>query len=146
MSDWAELLLFEAARAQIVYEMIQPALTSGQLVLLDRFLDSSSAYQGYGRGLDVGQITFLNRIATQGIKPHQTFNFDVDPKYGLLRGTKEGKDRIEAAEMDFHERVRQGYLAMAAKEPQRFIVLNGHDLVETLHVQVMQEISRLLGR
>jgi dTMP kinase len=146
MSDWAELLLFEAARAQIVYEMIQPALTSGQLVLLDRFLDSSSAYQGYGRGLDVGQITFLNRIATQGIKPHKTFYFDVDPKYGLLRGTKEGKDRIEAAEMDFHERVRQGYLAMAAKEPQRFIVLNGHDLVETLHVQVMQEISRLLGR
>jgi len=146
MSPWTELLLFEAARAQNTFENIRPAVEKGWLVLLDRYTDSSDAYQGYGRGLDFDQVAMLNAVATQGIRPDKTLYFDLDPVLGLERGTKSGKDRIEAAELSFHQRVRLGYLTMAAGEPQRYVVLNGLNAVDSLHYQVTCILGQLLGR
>jgi dTMP kinase len=141
-----ELLLFEAARAQNTLENIRPAIKKGRLVLLDRYSDSSMAYQGYGRGLSLDQVALLNMLATQGIRPDKTLYFDIDPELGLERGTKNGKDRIEAAKLIFHQRVRSGFLTMAAKERQRFVVLNGLDTVDSLRYQVACILGQLLGK
>jgi dTMP kinase len=146
MSSWTELLLFEAARAQIIFERVQPAIKAGILVLLDRFSDSSAAYQGYGRGIDLSQVSVLNQVATQGVVPVKTLYFDVDPVQGLTRGCKGGRDRIESERIQFHQRVRTGYLGLAAKEPHRFLVLNGHEPIEAIHAQVVAEVEQLLGR
>jgi dTMP kinase len=144
VSPLLELLLFEAARTEMIYAKVQPAIESGLLVLLDRYIDSSSAYQGYGRGLDLDVVASLNRLATNGIRPDKTFYFDVEPGFGLGRGTQDGKDRIEAEELAFHDRVRAGYLDLAMKEPERFVILNGHEPIETIIAQVIKELNRLL--
>ncbi len=115
----AELLLYEAARAQIVAEVIKPALAGGQIVLCDRFVDSTVAYQGYGRGLSVEEINRLNASACQGTMPHATILLVDDPGRALKRATKRGADRIEQAGLEFHQRVREGFEALAAANPQR---------------------------
>jgi len=124
LSPGTELLLFGAARAQHVAEIVWPALEGGGWVLSDRFADSSLAYQGGGLGLDSGFIAAMNAFATGGLAPELTLLFDVDPAIGARRRRGEQEDRIEARGLAFQERVRARYLGMAADEPGRFVVID----------------------
>lgn len=124
VSPRAELLLYQADRAQHVEELILPALNAGKLVICDRYTDSTVAYQGFGRGIDFDLIENLNQIATGGLKPQFTFLFDLPSEEGLSRRHPAGYDRMEREAMDFHHRVRQGYLTMAHKEPERFYIVD----------------------
>lgn len=135
----AELLLFEAARAQLVGEVLRPHLRQGEIVLCDRYTDSTLAYQGHGRGLSLDLIEQANLIATDGLRPNLTFLFDLEPeaalcRKGALQAGKQSRDRIEREELSFHRRVRQGYLKLAAAEPDRFRVLDA-----TLPLAVLEE-------
>ncbi len=120
----AELLLYEAARAQLVAEVIGPALDAGEVVLCDRFFDSSVAYQGFGRGLPTGEIDQLNTAATGGLRPDRTLVLDIDPALGIGRATSQGADRLESEDLAFHERVRSGFLAIALEHPERVRVVD----------------------
>ncbi|HEU4759355.1 MAG TPA: dTMP kinase [Dehalococcoidia bacterium] len=128
----AELFLFEAARAQHVGEVIRPALERGEVVLCDRFTDSTLAYQGYGRGLSLDHIRACNHIATEGLVPDLTLLLDVPAEVGLARASSrpghEGEgalpDAIGNEPLDFHRRVREGFLALAQREPKRIVVLD----------------------
>lgn len=129
MTPWAEYLLYSADRAEHVRTVIQPALKQGLLVLCDRYLDSSLAYQGYGRGLGLDWLRAVAEGATAGLKPHRTFLLDLPPEVGLARvearfAAFEGRDRLEREPPEFHRRVREGYLELAAAEPERFVVLD----------------------
>jgi dTMP kinase len=118
ISAQAETLLYMAARAQVVEEIIKPALDNGKIVVCDRFLDSTIAYQGYGLGIDIKLIKSLGSFATQGIKPDLTIFLDLPVKSGL-KHRHNCLDRIEQRSMNYHEKVRKGYLALARQEPQR---------------------------
>lgn len=122
----AELLLMEAARADLVECVIRPAIAAGRLVLCDRYDDSTVAYQGGGRGLDAEIITLLNRLATSGLKPDLTLLFDLDPEVGQERLGAGGVDtnRLDREPLAFHRRVRERYLQLAAAEPERFAVVD----------------------
>ena len=123
-----EFLLYSASRAQLVREVIKPALAAGTVVLCDRYADSSMAYQGYGRGLERRMLEDISYEATAGLRPNLTFLLDVDPAEGLKRAShKGGLDRLERADLSFHTRVRAGFLELAAAEPERFAVLNGSE-------------------
>lgn len=122
MTPEAEYLLYSADRAEHVRTVIGPALGQGLIVLCDRYLDSSLAYQGYGRGLSLDWLKAVAEGATGGLKPHRTFLMDLPPEVGLARF--EGRDRLEREPPEFHLRVRQGYLELAAAEPERFLVLD----------------------
>lgn len=138
----AEYLLYSADRAEHMQTLIQPALTQGQMVLCDRWLDSSLAYQGYGRGLDLGWLRAVAQGAIQGVKPHRTFLFDLPPEVGLRRF--ENPDRLEREPLEFHRRVRQGYLELAAAEPERFVVLDATQTPEELQIQLREHLRHLL--
>lgn len=138
----AEYLLYSADRAEHMQRVIQPALGLGQIVLCDRWLDSSLAYQGYGRGLDLGWLRAVAQGATQGIRPHKTFLFDLPPEVGLERF--EGRDRLEREPLEFHRRVRQGYLELAQAEPERFVVLDATQPLEALQAQLRAHLESLL--
>ncbi|MDP2839569.1 MAG: dTMP kinase [Syntrophales bacterium] len=137
----AELLLFAAARAQHVRETILPALEAGQWVLCDRFADATLAYQGFGRGLDVAFIRTLNDFSTCSLKPDLTLLFDLPVEAGLERAKKRtagirpeaAEDRFEQEERAFHGRIREGYLSLAAAEPERLRIIDGAGSVETVH-------------
>lgn len=130
--DKAELLLFLAARAQLVKNVIEPALAAGKWVVSDRFSDSTFAYQGYGRGLPLETLRVLNEFATSGLKPDLTLLLDVEPgtAQARLRGreaaTNTTADRIESAGSDFHARLRAGFLEMAAAEPERIVKIDAN--------------------
>ncbi|MBE9502301.1 MAG: dTMP kinase [Dehalococcoidia bacterium] len=117
-----ELLLFNASRAHLVSQVIRPALKEGTVVICDRFAASTTVYQGYGRGLDFDLIEAANNIATQGLRPDLTVLLDIPVEQGLAR--KSLRDRFEREEVAFHRRVRQGYLEMAKKDPERWLVLD----------------------
>ncbi len=119
-----ELLLYEADRAQHVAEIIMPALKDGCLVLCDRYTDSTLAYQGYARGLDFKLINELKQIATGGLKPELTLLFDIDSSQGLGRLHPSGHDRLEREALEFHHKVRQGYLEMTQGEPDRWRIID----------------------
>ncbi|WP_337868512.1 dTMP kinase [Meiothermus sp.] len=138
----AEYLLYSADRAEHMQTLIRPALQQGQVVLCDRWLDSSLAYQGYGRGLDLGWLRAVAQGATQGIRPHKTFLFDLPPEVGLERF--EGRDRLEREPLEFHRRVRQGYLELAQAEPERFVVLDATQPLEALQAQLRGYLESLL--
>jgi dTMP kinase len=122
MDPQTELLLYAADRAQHVAHCLRPALATGQLILGDRYTDSTVAYQGYGRGLDQDLIHQLNQIATQGLQPDLTLWLDLDVAVGLSRAQQRGKrDRIEQADIQFHQAVRQGFQALAAAHPERIV-------------------------
>ncbi|MFQ5880232.1 MAG: dTMP kinase [Dehalococcoidia bacterium] len=122
----AELLLFAAARAQHTEEVVRPALERGEVVVADRYADSSVAYQGYGRGIALNHVRAVNHIATRGLVPNLTVLLDVAVEVGLARkGCPEEGDRIGSQGRDFHQRVRQGYLALAEEERERFLVVDG---------------------
>ncbi|MGT2750744.1 dTMP kinase [Streptococcus orisasini] len=127
MDDKTELLLYIAARRQHLVERILPALEKGSLVLADRFIDSSVAYQGYGRGLDTAAVTWLNDFATDGLKPDLTLYFDLDSEIGLAR-IEQNKDRevnrLDLEKLEMHQRVRSGYLKLAAEHPDRIVTID----------------------
>jgi len=137
----AELLLYEAARAQLVAEVIEPALAAGEVVLCDRFYDSTTAYQGYGRGLPAAEIASLNASATGGLTPDRTLVLDVDPVLGLHRATRRGADRLESEDIGFHERVRAGFVAIARDEPGRVRVVDAGGSVEDVAEAVRAALS-----
>lgn len=126
MTAVTEVLLFAASRAQHVSELIRPALQAGQVVLCDRFADSTLAYQGYGRGLDLQELQQLTRFATQGLRPHLTILLDMDVERGLARRRVGGDEmnRLDLQTIAFHRRVRQGYHALAAAEPDRWVIVD----------------------
>lgn len=122
----AETLLFCASRAQMMAEKARPHLARGGVVICDRFADSTLAYQGYGRGLDLGALRVVLDFATFGVRPDLTLCLDIDPRVGLQRraGDRGGMNRLDAEPIAFHERVRAGYLALAAAEPQRWVIVD----------------------
>ncbi len=135
----AELFLFLASRVQHIEEVILPALKNNTIVLCDRFTDSTIAYQGAGRGLDAAYVSSSAALAAQGVIPDLTFYIDVDPKVGLARAlARDVPDRFEAEEYAFHERVRQAFLDIAKKHPERVHVLDGTKSREALFQEAMQ--------
>lgn len=137
VSDRCESFLFLADRAQNIDIIVNPAVEDGKIILCDRHIDSTVAYQGYGRGLDIERINKLNDIATNGKKPDLTFVFDIDVETSMKRVGKE-KDRMESAGIDFHNRVRKGYLELAKQEPQRIKVLDATKSIEEIHKNVVE--------
>ncbi len=121
-----EVLLFCAARAELLAHVIRPALATGHLVLCDRYADATRAYQGHGRGLDAERIEAINRQATGGLEPDLTLLLDLPVERGLARRRREGEawNRFDAASLAFHQRVRQGYLELAAAAPERFVIVD----------------------
>lgn len=143
VSSNCESFLFLADRAQHIDMLIKPAIERGEVVLCDRHTDSTVAYQGYGRGLDLNQIKMLNDIATNGVKPDMTFVFDIDIETAQERVGKT-KDRMESAGIEFFKRVRQGYLEIAKSEPERVKVLDATQTIETIANQVKEYIDTKL--
>jgi len=126
MQPRTEILLFLAARAQLVEEVIRPVLAQGKIILSDRYADSTLAYQGYGHGVDLALLRLLLDFATGGLRPDLTLLLDVDPAVGLSRRRSSGGEwnRLDAYALEFHQRVRQGYLTMAHQEPTRWRVVD----------------------
>jgi dTMP kinase len=145
---WAELCIYEAARAQLVTEVIRPALSRGAVVLADRFAEASLAYQGGGRGLGVVRVRALNRWVTGGLSPDRVFLLDLDPATGLARiraGRGQALDRLESEPLAFHRRVRRAYLREARRQPERFLVLDGGQPPGDLARQVEHALRPLLS-
>jgi dTMP kinase len=141
----AELLLYEAARAQHVEERIRPALESGRIVLCDRFLDSTTAYQGAGRSLPPQQVAWLHQFAIRGFMPGLTLLLDLPVETGMQRIADRGaRDRLEAEDAAFHERVRRAFLALAAESPERFVQIDAAAPVESVAEEVWQAVASRL--
>ncbi len=140
VSPRCEQFLFLADRAQHVDIIVRPAVDAGKIVLCDRHIDSTVAYQGYGRGLDLGQINQLNMIATGNQKPDLTFVFDIDTETSEKR-VGSNKDRMERAGREFHTRVRNGYLELAKQEPERIKVIDATKSIEQIHSEVLKFIN-----
>lgn len=138
MAPVTELLLYLAARAQIVREKILPALKAGKVVICDRFEDSTRAYQGFGRGLSMKAIEQASTLVRGTLKPDLTFVLDIDIAKGLKRGGRH--DRIEREALSFHRRVRRGFLALAKKEPKRMAVLDTSKPVEEVSRKVLERL------
>jgi dTMP kinase len=141
-----ELLIFMAARAQHMEEVIIPALSEGTIVLCDRFSDATFAYQGYGRGMDMGMISALNDFATKRINPDLTILIDCDVTIGLKRKAIDNpeSDRFEKEAVAFHESIRSGYRKLAEKEPQRFFVLDGALSIDDLKLSIEAKVTSLM--
>jgi dTMP kinase len=147
MSDLAEFFLFSAARTQLVNEVIRPALDAGITVLCDRFYDSTTAYQGYGRGLDLEDVKRINRVATNGLAPDITFILDI-PVSEILRrrGRSKGDtDRMESSGIEFYARVRQGYHAIAQAESSRCYLLAGTRKIQEIHEEILEIVQKKLS-
>jgi len=148
----AELLLYAASRAQHLSEVILPALADGSIVLCDRFSDATLAYQGYGRGVDRKMILELDRIVTAGIRPDLTLLLDIDAAVGLARARGrnsscglDAEARFENEETAFHERVRQGYLALANQEPERIRAVDASSAPDRIEMEIRKIIASVLG-
>lgn len=144
--DWTEALLYAAARAQHVAQVIRPALEAGRIVLCDRFLDSSLAYQGYGRGLEVRLLEQINQPALAGVEPGLILLLDFNVEAGMDRINRSGRgaDRIEREKREFHRRVRQGYLALAGGDPGRYRVVEANRPAELVHRDVLGAVKEIL--
>lgn len=145
MSPRAETLLFNAARAQIVDQVIRPALAAGQIVLCDRYADSTLAYQGYGHGQSLDDLRRLGAYATGGLTPDLTIYLDIDVRAGLQRkqaGAAEEWNRMEEKTLAYHQAVRQGYWALAAAEPQRWLVIDATQSIAAIHGEIMQRVQQ----
>ena len=143
----AEVLLFSASRAQLVQEVIRPHLEQGGVVVCDRYADSTLAYQGYGRGVDLEVLQTITRFATRGLVPDITFLLDIPVAEGLARkrGNQAEWNRMEQEVVAYHERVRAGYLALAAADPHRWHVLDAREDVATLHARIRHIVAEKLG-
>lgn len=148
MDAKTELLLYIASRRQHLVERVLPALTAGKVVLMDRFIDSSVAYQGYGRGLSVEDIEWLNQFATDGLKPDLTLYFDLDVEEGLARIARNQErevNRLDLEGLELHHKVRQGYLALAEKEPERIVKIDASQSFEAVLADVLTILEKRLG-
>lgn len=145
-SALAELLTFSAARAELVASVIRPARERGALVLCDRFIDSTLAYQGYGRGLDLGTVEAVNAAATGGLTPDLTLLLDLAPDAGRARGAEGGTDYLEREALAFHERVRAGFHALAAREPERWRVIDAAQPIDAVTDAAWAAVETLLSR
>jgi len=143
VSKNCEMFMFLADRAQHIDNLVKPAIDKGEIVLCDRHTDSLVAYQGYGRGNDIEEIISLNNIATHSIHPDLTFVFDVATEVAQQRVGSE-KDRMESAGIEFHKKVRQGYLKIAAQEPNRVKVVNANNSIDTVFEDVLKIIKEYL--
>ena len=148
----SEALLFSAARAQIVHQVICPHLAQGGIVLCDRYADSTLAYQGYGHGLDLAMLHTITAFATGGLKPDLIVYLDIDVEEGLQRklvAHETGKaewNRLDQQEIAFHRRVRDGYLQMAAREPDRWLVIDATQPLEAIQALIGARVeAKLLG-
>lgn len=143
----AEILLFSAARAQIVQEVIIPHLRRGGIVLCDRFADSTLAYQGYGHGLNLEVLRIITAFATAGLTPDITFYLDIPVEEGLRRKAQAGKaewNRLDQQELAYHQRVQEGYRQLISAEPARWVIIDARGSIEAVHTQVVREIERRL--
>lgn len=151
IDPWAELFMYEACRAQLVAQVIRPALSrEGAIVICDRFIDSTVAYQGYGRGLDINDVAKMNLLATGGLVPDLTILLDVEAEAGLERALERissasgpREDRFEKEAVDFHRKVRQGYLALASSNP-RFAVVDGRNEIPSIHKEICVIIDKMV--
>ncbi len=144
MDPLTELLLYNACRAQHIRELIYPALTRDTIVITDRFSDSTTAYQGYARGIDLTIIKALDEISAAGLKPFVTFLLDMDVEEGLRRNREANKeDRFELETVDFHNRVRNGYLQIAGEEPNRIKIIPVCGNAEDVHKEVVKTLEAL---
>lgn len=143
VSSNCESFLFLADRAQHIDTLVKPTITEGKIVLCDRHIDSTVAYQGYGRGINLEQINYLNNLATSGLKPDLTLLFDVDTETSMQRVGK-NKDRMESAGIEFQEKVRHGYLTLAKEEPKRIRIFDSRKTIEQLHQEVLGIIAPLI--
>lgn len=147
----SELFLFLADRAEHVQSCIKPALAQGKIVLCDRFIDSTVAYQGYGRGMDIAELEMLNKLATGGIKPDLTLILDLEPEIGLARANARNQElnltvkegRFEAESLAFHQKIRAGFLAMSKKE-ERFFVVDAQQNPEQVFETVCKKLQTFL--
>ena len=150
MHPRAELLMYSASRAQIVEEVIKPHLAAKGLVICDRFFDSTYAYQGYGHGLDLSQLKLITEFATGGLKPDLTILLDIAPEDSLQRRLsaldKGGEwNRLDAMALDFHKRVRDGYHALVAADPQRWVMVNAAQSVEQVQGDILKALEPRLA-
>ncbi|MBM7866355.1 dTMP kinase [Heliomicrobium gestii] len=150
MAPMAEVFLYAAARAQLVTEVIQPALAAGAVVICDRFIDSTLAYQGFGRGLPMERLEAINRMATEGLTPDLTLLLDIDTEEGLQRARRrpeqaewQGADRMEREAAAFHQRVRRGFLELAKKEPERVRRIPAGGAVAEVHCRLIDAARAL---
>ena len=141
ISPRAEALLYAADRAHHVYSVIRPALAQGDVVISDRYFDSSIAYQGAGRVLEPGEVARISRWATESLFPTLTIIIDLPPQVGLAR--LKNKDRLESQPMDFHERVRQEFLQLAALDPERYVIIDGNQSIEDTHAAIIARVSEI---
>jgi dTMP kinase len=141
-----ELLLYNASRAQHIKEVILPAIDKGAVVITDRFTDSTVAYQGYGRGIDLNLINSIEKIVTAGLQPHITILLDLDVEIGLKRNKSINKtDRLELEDVEFHKRVRSGYLEIASKEPERIKLINASESIEEIHRKIVNMVMDFIN-
>jgi dTMP kinase len=144
ISPLAELLLFNASRAELVGKVIRPALNSDTVVISDRYTDSTIAYQGFGRGLGLATVSTVNDEATGGLKPDLTILLDVPAEEGLRRKDVSQRDRFEQEDIGFHTRVRDGYLKLASAEPARWLVLDATQSKYKVEQLILQRVNRLI--
>ena len=142
LSDRTETLLYAADKSEHVDTVVQPALDRGDVVITDRYVDSTLAYQGAGRSLDVDEVERVARWATHDLRPHLTVVLDLDPRHGLSRFA--GRDRIEGESVEFHERVRDAFVAMAAADPDHYLVLDARAEVDEIATAVRARVTPLL--
>jgi dTMP kinase len=147
MHPTTEILLFQASRAQLVNEVIRPALAAGKVVLCDRYADSTLAYQGYGHQTDLAVLTQIVNYATGGLKPDLTVLMDVDIETGLRRRSSDDENwnRLDAKEIQFHKRVREGYCQMAAAEPERWVAVDASQPLEQVLNDLIEVVLARLG-
>jgi len=144
LADRTEVLLYAADKAEHVETVVQPALDRGAVVVTDRYVDSTLAYQGAGRSLDVREVEQVARWATHDLRPHLTVVLDLEPERGLGRFAE--RDRIEAESVEFHERVRAAFLEMAGADPDHYLVLDARLPVEEIAAEIRAEVTPLLER
>ena len=146
MSPRAECLLYAAARAQLIDQVLKPHLDQGGIVVCDRYADSTMAYQAYGRGLNRSAVRQIISFATLDLKPDVTFYIDIDVAEGIARRKKSGDDynRMDDQALEFHRRVRAGYLEMIEAEPARWVKINGRQSVEQIQLQIRSEVAKRL--
>ena len=148
MTTETEFLLFSAARTQLVNELIKPALKKKTVVICDRYFDSSTAYQGYGAGLDINKILDINDFSTGSLTPDITFLFDISPRKAFQRHKirKNVKDRMEAKTLSFYNKVCKGFIKIADKNKKRFVVIDGNQPIEAIHSAIIKKVENKINQ
>ena len=145
VSDISELLLFQAARADLVKTIVQPSLEQGRIVLSDRYFDSTTAYQGYGRGIDMEVIKKSNQIGCLGVLPDMTFYLKIERSVGQNRDIEKDRDRMELSGDEFYDKVINGYDELAKNE-KRFVTIDGNQEVKAIHAIVVEKVEKLINK